>query len=120
VQFSKRTLEHKEVNFEDFIAVKGIKALGNQLTTDKIKNVNLLEPLPYIEPEEKKTDDIEVIEEQILEDKLPLKISEADAKKTVTQELSAKEKAKLALEQSIAKKKAEQKKIDDENQTKLF
>ena len=120
VQFSKRTLEHKEVNFEDFIAVKGIKALGNQLTTDKIKNVNLLEPLPYIEPEEKKIDDIEVIKEQILEDKLPLKISEVDAKKTATQELSAKEKAKLALEQSIAKKKAEQKKIDDENQTKLF
>jgi topoisomerase-4 subunit A len=26
---------------EDFIAVKGFKAMGNQLTTDKLKQVNL-------------------------------------------------------------------------------
>ena len=37
------------VDLEQFIAVKGIKALGNQLTTDKIKQVNLLDPLPYEE-----------------------------------------------------------------------
>ncbi|NBL65661.1 DNA gyrase/topoisomerase IV subunit A [Flavobacterium sp. NST-5] len=46
--------ENQTVNFEEFIAVKGIKALGNQLTTDKIKQINLLESLPYeeeIEPE---------------------------------------------------------------------
>ena len=42
VIFSKRSLDKKEINFEDFIAVKGIKAKGNQLTTDKIKQVNLL------------------------------------------------------------------------------
>ncbi|NGY38073.1 DNA gyrase/topoisomerase IV subunit A [Flavobacterium sp. XN-5] len=40
------------VDIEDFIAVKGFKALGNQLTTDKIKQVNMLEPLPYEVPEE--------------------------------------------------------------------
>jgi len=39
------------VDIESFIAVKGFKALGNQLTTDKLKQVNLLEPLPYEEPE---------------------------------------------------------------------
>jgi len=38
------------VDLEQFIAVKGIKAIGNQLTTDKLKQVNLLEPLPYEEP----------------------------------------------------------------------
>jgi topoisomerase-4 subunit A len=32
--------------------VKGFKALGNQLTTDKIKQVNILESLPYEVPEE--------------------------------------------------------------------
>jgi topoisomerase-4 subunit A len=37
------------VDLEQFIAVKGIKALGNQLTTDKIKQINLLDPLPYEE-----------------------------------------------------------------------
>ncbi len=40
------------IDLENFIAVKGFKALGNQLTADKIKQINLLEPLPYDEPEE--------------------------------------------------------------------
>jgi topoisomerase IV subunit A len=43
------------VNFDEFIAVKGIKALGNQLTADKIKQVNLLESLPYEEEIEEET-----------------------------------------------------------------
>ncbi|KOY52533.1 DNA gyrase/topoisomerase IV subunit A [Polaribacter dokdonensis] len=120
VQFSKRSLENEEVNFEEFIAVKGIKALGNQLTTDKIKNVNLLESLPFEEPEEENFEEIEVVDEEVLEEKLPLEISETDIKKPIAEELSAEEKAKIALQKSIAKKKAEQKKLDDENQTKLF
>ena len=41
-----------ELNFEEFISIKGIKAIGNQLTTDKIKIINLLESLPYELPEE--------------------------------------------------------------------
>jgi topoisomerase-4 subunit A len=48
--FSKRSLQNTTVDFEEFIAVKGIKAIGNQLTTDKIKQVNLLEPHPYEAP----------------------------------------------------------------------
>ena len=40
------------IDMEAFIAVKGFKALGNQLTSDKLKSVNLLESLPYEEPEE--------------------------------------------------------------------
>ena len=35
------------VNLEDFIAIKGIKALGNKLTSKRIKAINLLESLPY-------------------------------------------------------------------------
>lgn len=50
--------DNQTVDLEQFIAVKGIKAIGNQLTTDKIKQINLLEPLPYEEP-------IEVIPEEI-------------------------------------------------------
>ncbi len=42
------------IDVEDFIAVKGFKALGNQLTTDKLKQVNMLEPLPYEVPVEVK------------------------------------------------------------------
>ncbi len=37
------------INFEEFIAVKGIKAQGNQVTTDKVKLMNLLQPLPFEE-----------------------------------------------------------------------
>ncbi|PAM95354.1 DNA topoisomerase IV [Flavobacterium sp. IR1] len=44
--------EDLHIDVEDFIAIKGFKALGNQLTTDKIKQVNLLDPLPYEEPVE--------------------------------------------------------------------
>ena len=44
--------ENQIINFEEFIAVKGIKALGNQLTSEKLKQVNLLESLPYEREEE--------------------------------------------------------------------
>ncbi|TRX37317.1 DNA gyrase/topoisomerase IV subunit A [Flavobacterium sp. ZT3R18] len=52
--------ESLTVDIESFIAVKGFKALGNQLTTDKLKQVNLLEPLPYEIPEEIIPEEIEV------------------------------------------------------------
>jgi topoisomerase-4 subunit A len=48
------------VEIESFIAVKGFKALGNQLTTDKLKQVNLMEPLPYEAPVEIVPEEIEV------------------------------------------------------------
>ncbi|WLD25123.1 DNA gyrase/topoisomerase IV subunit A [Flavobacterium dauae] len=52
IVFAKNKGIEKEpltVNFEEFISVKGIKAQGNQLTSDKIKLINLLESLPYEE-----------------------------------------------------------------------
>ena len=55
------------MNIESFIAVKGFKALGNQLTTDKLKQVNLLEPLPYEEPEEIIPEELEVAGETGIE-----------------------------------------------------
>jgi topoisomerase-4 subunit A len=60
VVFSKRNIENLVIDLEDFIAVKGIKALGNQLTDDKIKLVNRLEPSPYSPAE----NDIEVEDEE--------------------------------------------------------
>jgi topoisomerase-4 subunit A len=53
-----------EVDVEDFISVKGIKAIGNQLTAEKVKNINLLEPLVFEEPEEPKAEDMEVVDEE--------------------------------------------------------
>ncbi len=116
VIFSKRSLENVEVNFEEFIAVKGIKALGNQLTAEKIKTVNLLESLPYEEPEEEKVEDIEVNEEEeVVEESLVLGVDIPEVKKEF--EESKDDKAKKALERALQKKK---KSKDDESQTALF
>jgi topoisomerase-4 subunit A len=52
--------DNMTVDIESFIAVKGFKALGNQLTTDKVKQVNLIESLPYEAPEEVIPEEIEV------------------------------------------------------------
>lgn len=52
--------DNQEIDLENFIAVKGIKALGNQLTTDKIKQINLLEPLPFEPPVEEIPEEMEV------------------------------------------------------------
>ena len=45
----KDPLPDLNINVEDFISVKGIKALGNQVSTDKIKQVHVEEPLPFEE-----------------------------------------------------------------------
>jgi topoisomerase-4 subunit A len=53
-----------EVNLEEFIAIKGINALGNQLTREKINQISLLDPLPYEAPEEVHADELEVVDEE--------------------------------------------------------
>ena len=57
---------NQELAIEEFISIKGIHAIGNQLTKEKVKQVNLLEPIPYDEPEEVEPEDIEVNEEEEL------------------------------------------------------
>jgi len=61
----KKSLPPLEINAEEFIAVKGFKALGNQLTQDKIKKIELKEALAYDE-EENILEEIEVNEEEAL------------------------------------------------------
>ncbi|OEY71191.1 DNA gyrase/topoisomerase IV subunit A [Salegentibacter salarius] len=74
-QRGKEQRPNEEVNIEEFISVKGIKALGNQLTTDKVKQINPLEPLPYEEEEETPAEDIEVIDDEaVSEEKNKLNI----------------------------------------------
>jgi topoisomerase-4 subunit A len=48
--------EPETVDLDEFITVKGIKAIGNQLTKDKVKSINITIPEPP-----------EVIEEEIEE-----------------------------------------------------
>ncbi len=53
-----------KVDVEDFISVKGIRAMGNQLTSEKVRNVNSLESLPFEEPETQTAHEIEVVDEE--------------------------------------------------------
>ncbi|RED45956.1 DNA gyrase/topoisomerase IV subunit A [Seonamhaeicola aphaedonensis] len=72
--------ENLEVNLEEFIAVKGINALGNQLTKERINQINLLEPLPYEAPKETPASEIEVVDETEVssENKVPKPNSDTD------------------------------------------
>lgn len=52
------------VNLQEFISIKGIKALGNQLTTEKINQIDLIDPIPFEPEEPTPADEIEVIDEE--------------------------------------------------------
>jgi topoisomerase-4 subunit A len=60
--------DNEEVVLEEFIAVKGMKALGNRLTTYKVKSIDVLDSIPF-EPEP--TPEPEVKEEVIAEETVP-------------------------------------------------
>ncbi|SEI72410.1 topoisomerase-4 subunit A [Myroides marinus] len=53
--------ENQTIDVEQFITIKGIKALGNQISIDKIKQVNILESLAYTEEEEEEEEEEETI-----------------------------------------------------------
>ena len=78
----KRGQERKDnwvINLEEFISVKGINAMGNQLTKEKVLEINSLEPLPYEEPEPPKTEEIEVVDEENVDTAQPKDSSETDS-----------------------------------------
>ena len=58
---NKKLNDKYTVNLFDFISVKGIKAIGNQLTNKDVKEINILESIPY-EPENVELNEIEVID----------------------------------------------------------
>ena len=59
----KERQENTELKLEDFISIKGITALGNQLTKYKLIEINPKEPLHYEPAEETPLEELEVIEE---------------------------------------------------------
>tara|TARA_B100000767_G_scaffold77671_1_gene74355 strand:- start:1006 stop:3603 length:2598 start_codon:yes stop_codon:yes gene_type:complete len=63
---------NEQINFEEFIAVKGLKAQGNTLTTLKVKSINLVEPLEptvdTLETEEAPDNEDEDTQSQIILD----------------------------------------------------
>lgn len=61
----------KVLNVEEFISVKGFKAIGNQLSTNKIKSIKLEESLPYEEEKTTPLNKVEVNEPETIKEDPP-------------------------------------------------
>ena len=68
---NKERRKDLKIDIECFINVKGVNALGNQLTKHKINQIDLLDSLPFNVPEKKPADEIEVIGEEIVNESKP-------------------------------------------------
>ena len=70
-QRNKEQKPNEEVNIDEFISVKGIKAQGNQLTTEKVTQLNLLDPIipevPDAEEEEEESQNEETLSSEEIE-----------------------------------------------------
>lgn len=68
IVFAKKRGQERKANLnidlEQFISVKGIGALGNQVSKDKVLEIKILDPLPFEEPEKKEISEIDVVEEE--------------------------------------------------------
>nr|MBC8306237.1 DNA gyrase/topoisomerase IV subunit A [Pelagibacterales bacterium] len=75
---SKGTKDNLIQNIEELISIKGIKAQGNRLSSNKIKNINLLDPIPYTPPEKtpvmelEVNDEVDVQNETVLNEENPI------------------------------------------------
>lgn len=102
----------QEIDIEKFISIKGVSALGNQLTKYKINQIDLIDSLPYTAPEKTPADDIVVVEEEIVSEavsKLPKKDNKLHTKSNLKDNYNKQSKASNSdLE------------INDEGQITLF
>jgi len=96
-----------------------LKAIGNRLTTNKIKNIDLLEPLPFEEVQEPIIDNQESNDELILNDN----ISDFSPEEKILESSSSTDNEK-ELTTILPKQKAKPIKDvlddDEENQMTLF
>lgn len=91
--------DNLEVDLEQFIAIKGISAMGNQLTKDKVLEINAMDPLPYEVPKPREASEIEVVDEE----------------NVVTQELSVAPKEPPASDKTSTKP-TDQEDVDDDDE----
>ena len=111
VEFTKeRGKDRKDnliVNLEEFITIKGISALGNQLTKEKVNQINLLDPIPFEPPQETPANEIEVVDETEVTDDI-----EEDVIDLKTEPVKPKTSKESDSDSDISK--------DDKGQTSLF
>lgn len=130
VNFSKvkgKTRDSETINLSEFIAVKGMKARGNRLTTYKVKGIDLLEPvqkdMPLQEQPEKEEGNEQGTPEQSAEtDVNDVKDSAPEDEETDQEEVAEKEVKKPAKKGGEAEKKAKSGDEDPngEDQMSLF
>ena len=60
----KNQKPNEQVSMEDFISIKGINAQGNLFHSEKLKQLNWLESLPYEAPEPIEKEELEVVDEE--------------------------------------------------------
>ncbi len=63
----KNRKEDQIIDIEQFITLKGVSALGNQLTKLKVNQIDLMESLPYEAPLQIPADEIVVVEEEVVD-----------------------------------------------------
>ena len=67
---NKNQKSNQVIELEQFISIKGVKAIGNQLTSDKVKQINALKSIAYKPPVEVPADEIEVVDEKVVDDEI--------------------------------------------------
>jgi len=111
--------DNLELNLEEFIAIKGITALGNQLTKDKVLEINALEPMFYEVPEPTPIADLEVVdEEDVSKDSVEKDVEVSNEKPSKTSK-----KTSTSKEPKVTDSDKEDKTDsdpDEEGQTSLF
>ncbi len=72
VNFRKRRGQEElpplEINVEEFISVKGLKAKGNMLTKETVTTIDALEPIPYEPPIKEETVKEEAVKEELVKE----------------------------------------------------
>ncbi len=76
--------ENMEINLEEFIAVKGITAMGNQLTKEKVLEINTMEPLLYEPPAPVGPEEIDVVDEEDLNEETNTPEDENEPDESIT------------------------------------
>lgn len=119
----------EQINLEEFIAIKGMKAIGNRLTTSKVKNIDLLEPLPFEETVEEIVENNEIIEvesdeiaesvESVQDDELLEKANETEIE-TIEEVVEEEEIEEEEQEEKDTPIKGEDSEEGDDDQMSLF
>lgn len=111
----KERRQDQIIDIEQFIALKGVSALGNQLTKFKVNQIDLLEPLPYEAPKLVSANEIDVWEEEVLSQRDVLSTKAVQGVQNNDNEIPGKPATQEQPKDSVTDPE-----INEEGQTTLF